>query len=290
MMKNFANKTAVITGGGGGIGKALAHMAADRQMNVVLADVQEDALVAAVSELENRQCPVIGVNTDSRQKAMIENLYTEAINKFGNVHLLFNNAGVVNGGPKVPIWELPDVDWEWVYGVNFQGVLNGIQTFTQHMVRHGEEGHIVNTASIACFMPGGGPYNVSKYGVVVVSEQLALDLEAAESKIGASVLCPGWVDTGISDAERNRPSELKNDINPDGIGLGADKLLAGGKSPHDLAAAVFESIENDQFYIFPHPGWDYMLRAHTEAMLSRGAPYHFDLEAHVASRAAGQDI
>jgi NAD(P)-dependent dehydrogenase (short-subunit alcohol dehydrogenase family) len=289
-MKNFADKTAVITGGAGGIGRGLANLAADRQMNVVLADVQEDALAAAVAELESRQCPVLGVQTDIRHREAIEKLYAEATGKFGNVHLLFNNAGVVSGGPPVPIWEVPDVDWNWVHAVNFNGVLYGVQTFVPHMIGHGEEGHIVNTSSIGCFLPGSGPYGVSKYGVVILSEQLAFDLQAAESKIGASLLVPGWVNTGIGNAERNRPSELRNELNPEGVGVGLEEALTGGKSPEDLAAAVFESIENDRFYIFPHSGWDYVLRDHTAAMLDRGDPYRFDFLAHLASRAEGKDV
>lgn len=289
-MQSFKGRTALITGGAGGLGMAFARQAAARQMNVVLADVQEDALHAAVEELEARQCPVLGVITDTRQKQAFENLLNETKAKFGNVHLFFNNAGVVNAGPPVPVWELPEVDWTWVMGVNFYGVLHGIQTIVPHMVDHGEIGHIVNTASIASFIPGGGPYGVSKFGVIHLSEALSFDLKARESNIGASVLCPGWVNTGIGEAERNRPDDLKNTNNPDSSGLGIQELLAGSKTPEDLASHVYGAIENDQFYIFPHEGWDYMVREHYEAMLARGEAYHFDIAAHIATRAGGKDI
>ena len=119
------------------------------------------------------------------------------------------------------------------------GVLNGIQTFTSHMIEHGEEGHIVNTSSIAAFIPGAGPYGVSKSGVVMLSETLALDLKKAQAKIGASVICPGWTNTKISDAERNRPKELKSPSNPKGLGLGMNSILEAGKSPEKLAEQVF---------------------------------------------------
>ena len=289
-MKDFKGKTALITGGAGGLGMGFAAEAADRQMNVVLADVEVDALNKAVAELEERQCPVLGVVTDTRQRDNYERLLDSTQSRFGNIHLFFNNAGVVNGGKPVPIWELPDTDWAWVMGVNFYGVLNGLQIIAPHMVAHGEQGHIVNTASIASFIPGGGPYGVSKFGVIHISEALSLDLRKIGSKIGASVLCPGWVNTGIGDAERNRPPELRSEVNPDKKGLGIDELLAGSKSPGDLAAHVFEAIENEQFYIFPHEGWDYMVRGHYEAMLDRGDVYHFDLQTHVATRGDGKDI
>ncbi len=289
-MKDFRNKTAVITGGASGIGFALANAAADRQMNVVLADIQEDALQRAVEHFESRQTQVLGVLTDTSLKDSIRNLYEEATARFGNIHLLFNNAGVVNGGAPVPVWDLPEQDWSWVMGVNFYGVLYGVQTFAQHMVDHGEEGHIVNTASIASFIPGSLPYGISKYSVIILSEALAFDLESAGGNIGASVVCPGWVNTRIAEAERNRPSGLKSDSNPAGSGLEINELLAGSKSPEDLAAHVFDSIEQDRFYIFPHSGWDYLVTEHAEAMIKREGPYRFDLEAHIATRAEGKDI
>jgi len=289
-MKEFTGKTALITGGAGGLGMGFARLAAERQMNVVLADVQADALEQAVTELEQRQCPTLGVVTDTRQRDQYQNLLDSARERFGNIHLFFNNAGVVNAGQQVPIWELPDADWSWVMGVNFYGVLNGLQTIVPHMVEHGEVGHIINTASIASFIPGGGPYGVSKFGVIHISEALALDLKKQGSKIGASVLCPGWVNTGIGEAERNRPPELKSEVNPDGQGLGIQQLLAGSKTPEDLASHVYSAVESGQFYIFPHAGWDYMVREHYEAMLERGSVYDFDLQAHIATRASGQDI
>ena len=289
-MKSFEGKTAVITGGASGIGFALANAAADRQMNVVLADIEASALEVAVQHFEERQCQVLGVMTDTRQKTAIEKLLADATEEFGNIHLLFNNAGVVNFGGATPIWDLPDADWSWVMGVNFYGVLNGVQTFLPHMIAHGEEGHVVNTASIAAFLPGGGPYGVSKYGVVTLSEALAQDLQTAGSNIGASVLCPGWVNTKIGDAERNRPGDLTSEVNPSGQGLGIGDLLAQSKSPKELAAQVFDAGENDRLYILPHTGWDYLLREHTAAMLAREGVYEFTLQGHVATRFEGKEI
>ncbi len=289
-MKEFAGKTVVITGGASGIGFALANQAADRQMNVVLADIEQQALDRAVKHFEDRQIQVLGVATDTSRQTAVENLLAEASTRFGNIHLLFNNAGVVNGGTPKPVWELPQADWDWVMGVNFHGVLHGVRTFAPHMVGHGEPGHIVNTASIAAFIPGSLPYGISKYSVIIMSEALAFDLENAGGTIGASVVCPGWVNTRIGDAERNRPGSLHSDSNPEGSGLGINDLLAGSKSPDELAAHVFNAVENEQFYIFPHSGWDYLVRDHAAAMLEREGPFRFDLAAHIATREGGEDI
>ena len=289
-MKDFTDKTAVITGGASGIGFALAEQCSRRTMNIVLGDIEEQALSAAVKYFEDRQVNVVGLQTDVSSKRSVENLFDKAKASFGKTHLLFNNAGVVNGGSPPPIWDLPREDWDWVMGVNLMGVLNGIQTFTPHMIEHGEEGHIVNTSSIAAFIPGAGPYGVSKSGVVMLSETLALDLKRAQTKIGASVICPGWTNTKISDSERNRPKELTSSSNPERLGLGMNSILEAGKSPERLAEQVFESIENDRFYIFPHQGWDYLLTEHTEAMLKREGPHIFNSVAHLAKRSEGKDV
>ena len=289
-MREFADKTAVITGGASGIGFALAQLCVERRMNIVLADIEKEALASATQHFEDEQGNVLGLKTDVSNKKSVEALFDQATSRFGKIHLLFNNAGVVNGGSPPPIWNLPREDWAWVMGVNLMGVLNGIQTFTPHMIEHGEEGHIVNTSSIAAFIPGAGPYGVSKSGVVMLSETLALDLKKAKAEIGASVICPGWTNTKISDSERNRPKELKSASNPEGLGLGMNSILEAGKSPEKLAEQVFESIENDRFYIFPHQGWDYLLTEHTEAMLRREGPHNFNSSAHLAKRAEGKDV
>lgn len=156
-MKEFAGKTAVVTGGASGIGFALAERFARAQMNVVLADIEEAALEKAVEHFQARQQRVLGVVTDTMRRDSIEELLERSISEFGKVHVLCNNAGVVSGGESVPIWEISDADWDWVMGVNFNGVLYGMQTFVPHMLSHGEEGHIVSTASVMALVPGVGP-------------------------------------------------------------------------------------------------------------------------------------
>ena len=289
-MRDFKGRTAVITGGASGIGLALARRCSDEGMNIVLADIERDALNEAVTYFEDRQQPVLGVITDTMRKASIENLLHEASTRFGNVHLLFNNAGVVNGGAPVPVWEIPEQDWDWVLGVNLHGVRFGIQTFVPHMLAHGETGHIVNTASIAAFIPGGGPYNVSKHGVLLMSEGLQHGLRAVNANIGASVLCPGWVDTKIAEAERNRPGALATRKNPEGEGLPIGDALKLGKSPDDLASIVFDAIINENFYILPHAGWDDVVTGHAAAIVARGDAFKLDMQTILGRRAQGIDV
>jgi short-subunit dehydrogenase len=175
-------------------------------------------------------------------------------------------------------------------GVNFNGVLYGLQTFVPHMLAHGESGHIVNTASIAAFIPGGGPYGVSKYGVIHLSEALHRDLITAESKLSASVLIPGWVNTKIDEAERNRPGLLANANNPAGAGLQLGDTLKAGMSPESVADMVFEAVESDRFYILPHPGWDDVITDHARAVVARQGPYELDLTDLMAKRAQGISV
>jgi len=266
----------VVTGGASGIGLAMAQRFAEAQMNVVLADIEEQALSRAVEQFESRQQRVLGVLTDTMRRESIEQLLHDTNREFGNVHILCNNAGVVSGGNAPPVWEISQTDWDWVMGVNFQGVLQGLQTFLPHMVAHGEEGHVVNTASVAAFMPGSGSYGVSKHGVLVLSETLHRDLAAQNAKIGASVLCPGWVNTKIAESERNRPGSHANPANPDGAPLDVGDVLKKGTDPSDIAQVVFESIENNRFYILPHEMWDKVALGRTNAMIERGAPFSID--------------
>jgi NAD(P)-dependent dehydrogenase (short-subunit alcohol dehydrogenase family) len=291
-MREFRGKTAVVTGAASGIGRGLAERFARAGMRVVLADVEEAALKRAVGELEQGGHRVLGVVTDTRKRASVENLARRAIEAFGKVHILCNNAGVASRGETRPIWEITDADWEWVMGVNFWGVLYGLQVFVPRMLEHGEEGHVVNTASLAAVMPGGGVYGVSKHGVLALSEGLYRGLRDRDAKIGVSVLCPGFVNTNIFDAERNRPAELASDqpALPDEAYAAGAAMLRQGKQPAEVADVVFESIEQDRFYILPHPAWDRFVRGRVEAILARGAPVTLDFEDMMRRRAAGEQF
>ncbi len=291
-MKEFEGKTAVVTGAASGIGLALAERFAAARMQVVLADVQEDALKRAVKHLEERQATVLGVVTNAMIQSSVEELAERAIAEFGKVHVLCNNAGVASmrAGLGTGIWEVPAADWEWVMGVNFYGVLYGLQAFVPHMLSHGESGHIVNTASLAGVLPGGGSYGVSKHAVLALTETLYNDLKARDSRIGASVLCPGFVNTNIFDAERNRPDTLKGGAAApaeEALAVGR-AMLSQGKAPSEVADIVFESIERDALYILPHPAWDTFVRNRVEAILGRAGPAVIDLEDMARRQAAGE--
>jgi len=293
-MDQFEGKTAVVTGAASGIGLALAERFAAARMQVVLADVQQDALDRAVAKLEQRQAPVLGVLTNTMVEESVRSLAERAVAEFGKVHILCNNAGVAStrGGRGTAIWEVPAADWDWVMGVNFYGVLYGLQAFVPHMLAHGEPGHIVNTASLAGLMPGGGSYGVSKHGVLCLTETLYNDLKARDAKVSASVLCPGFVNTNIFDAERNRPRDLASAVNPipnEQMQV-ARGMLAQGKDPADIAEAVFQSIRDDRLYVLPHPAWDDFVRARVEHVLARGGPATLDLENMMRRRAAGEQF
>ena len=270
-MKEFEGKTAVITGAASGIGKAMAERFAQEKMQVVLADIEEEALEKTVENLRQYQYRVIGVKTDVLGEESIYELFAKATAEYGNIHILCNNAGIgANSGNKA-IWEIDRQDWDWVMGVNNLGVLQGIQTFLPHMLDHGEEGHVVTTVSMAGLLPGVGTYGVSKHAVMALTEALSRDLITREAKINASVLCPGFVDTNIDKSERNRPShmgEAKELTNEAGAEI-MSVMLRQGKKPEEIAEIVINAIKENIFYILSHPAWDESLRSHFENILSR---------------------
>lgn len=292
-MKDFAGKTAVVTGAASGIGFALAERFAAARVRVVLADIEEDALNRAVEQLEARQAEVIGVPVNTMVRESVFDLAKQAIDTFGKVHVLCNNAGVAStSSVNTAIWEQSGSEWDWVLGVNFNGVLYGLEAFVPHMLEHGESGHIVNTASLAALMPGGGTYGVSKHGVLALTETLYNDLKARGAAISASVLCPGFVNTQIYDAERNRPAELRNATGPgpSEVMAAARAMLEQGKAPAEIAEAVTRSIEEDRLYILPHPAWDDFLRSRFEHILARGGPAPLDMQALLTRRAQGEQF
>ncbi len=256
-MKQFKDKVAVITGGASGIGLALARRAAAEGMQLVLADIEQGPLAAAAAGLKAAGARVLTVKTDVSRAAEVENLAAQTLQAFGGAHLVFNNAGV--GGVRVKTWQATAKDWEWVLGVNVWGVIHGVRVFTPIMLRQGDEGHIVNTASAAGFvsMASTAPYAVSKHAVVTLSEVLYHDLKAENAKVGVSVLCPAWVGTNIWNSQRNRPEDLRERADTAEERARREELrtlLEKGKvTAADVAGVTFDAIANDQFYIFPHP-------------------------------------
>ena len=261
-MIDFKGKVAVITGAGSGLGREFADIASSLGMKLVLADVQADALERATDELLAKGSEVLAMVCDVSKGAHVQELADAAIARFHGIHLVFNNAGVGSGGL---IWENTEADWEWVLGVNLWGVIHGVRIFTRAMLECAKRdpsyrGHIVNTASMAGLLnaPAMGVYNVSKHAVVSLSETLYHDLQLVGAPIGASVLCPYFVPTGISHSHRNRPDELKLDAAPTASQMAAQALTvkaveSGKVSATDVANLTFEAIRNEQFYIFSHP-------------------------------------
>lgn len=251
-MEEFAGKVAVITGAASGIGRALAEHCAQEAMKVVLADIEIAALAEVEDALRAAGADVLAVPTNVADAASVATLAARTFEHFGGIHLLCNNAGVAVGGP---IWQASAADWEWVLGVNLWGVVHGIQTFVPPMLAQAEPCHIVNTASIAGLVstPGLGVYNVTKHGVVTLSETLYLELQAAESQIGVSVLCPGWVKTRIGESERNRPGVDGQTVVSTLGGRGIANAIAEGLAPAYVAVQVLSAVREDRFYVLTHP-------------------------------------
>ena len=261
-MKELKGRTAVITGAGSGFGLELARIAAREGMNLVLADVQQDALDRAAAELQGAGAQVLAQRVDVSKAGDVEALGAATRQRFGAPHLVFNNAGVGGGGL---IWEHSLKDWEWVLGVNVMGVAHGVRVFTPMMLDAAAqdpayEGHIVNTASMAGLLnaPNMGVYNVSKHAVVALSETLYQDLRLVTDQIGASVLCPFFVPTGITRSGRNRPAEMATGAALTRSQLVAqamsDKAVGSGKvTALQVAQFVIDAVRAGRFYIYSHP-------------------------------------
>ncbi|MES2071680.1 MAG: SDR family oxidoreductase [Pseudomonadota bacterium] len=283
-MKNFKDRVAVITGGASGFGREFANIGARLGMKLVLADVQQDALDKAKAELEAQGAQVLAMRCDVRHPAEVQALADATMQRFGAVHLVFNNAGVGSGGL---VWENTQADWEWVLGVNLWGVIHGVRIFTKLMLEcaktdPGYEGHIVNTASMAGLLnaPTMGVYNVSKHAVVSLSETLYQDLKLVEAPIGASVLCPYFVPTGISQSQRNRPDDVAaaapTASQRAAQAMGEKAVSSGKVSAVDVAEMTFNAIRDEQFYIYSHPGALGNVQERMEAIITQtnpGDPY-----------------
>jgi NAD(P)-dependent dehydrogenase (short-subunit alcohol dehydrogenase family) len=275
-MKEFKGKVAVITGAASGIGRAIAERCVGERMKVVLADIDETNLARTEAELKALGGTVLGVRTDVSKRGDVELLARTALDAFGQVHLLFNNAGVGAGGTA---WEATWNDWEWVIGVNLWGVIHGVKIFTPLMLAQNTECHIVNTSSTAGLVVGGAiaPYAATKHAVVALSESLYLTLQRRNSLVKVSVLCPGLVRTNIAEGERNRPAELRNEpipLTPEmQAGLAAFKTaIEASMPPLGVADIVFDAIRNEQFYILPHPEWIEAIQLRTDKLLRMENP------------------
>ena len=266
-MQDLKGKVAVVTGAASGIGNAVATRLAEEGMRVVLADIEEGPLADAEKKLADDGATVLAVPTDVTKGDQVDALAAKTFEAFGTVHVVHNNAGVATGGP---MWTLTEADWQWVLGVNLWGVIHGVRAFVPRLVEQGE-GHVVNTASIAGLTsaPLMGPYNVSKHGVVTLSETLAAELALHGSAVKVSVLCPGWVNTRIHEADRNRPAELARPADADTsmMDMGRQLLegvLKSGLQPSEVAGQVLDAIREERFYILTHPEMTPMIQHRME--------------------------
>jgi NAD(P)-dependent dehydrogenase (short-subunit alcohol dehydrogenase family) len=255
-MKQFRDRTAVITGAASGIGLELARRAAAEGMNLVLADIEAAKLDVAAASLGIDADRILARRTDVSREDEIVALADAAFARFGGVHLLCNNAGV---GLTRVTWEHSTADWEWVLGVNLWSVIHGIHHFLPRMLEQADEGHIVNTSSVAGLLstPGMAAYNVSKHGVVTLSETLYGELLAARAKVGVSVLCPAWVPTGIHDSSRNRQDRFGSAAPAAGLSAAYEERMgqavkSGRLTAADMASEVFTAVGEGRFYVIPH--------------------------------------
>jgi NAD(P)-dependent dehydrogenase (short-subunit alcohol dehydrogenase family) len=272
-------KTAVITGGASGIGLATAKKLAASNMNLVLGDIEEGPLREAVEGLKADGANVIGVATDVTNEDDVLQLRDAALAAFGAVHLIFNNAGVAAGATI----GTPTKVWNWVLGVNLDGVIHGINAFVPLFLEQ-NEGHVVNTASLAGLggAPGMGPYCASKFAVVGLSESLFHELALSGSNVGVSVLCPGFVRTRIFESERNMPGELvsyNEDPTAKMIAEMATTAVNAGIEASDVALAVENAVKTNTFWIFTHERSALRTTELRLEWMRGGAPMSFDLMA-----------
>ena len=277
-MKQFTGKVAVITGAASGIGRALAERCAQEGMHVVLADIEAHALSQTTQDLEAAGARILAVPTDVSRARDINALAQKTLDTFGAVHLLFNNAGV---GMPGSLWETSAEDWEWLIGVNLWGVIHGVRIFVPIMLKQDADCHIVNTASAAGLIssPGIGSYKVTKHGVVALSETLYHELTEIGANIKVSVLCPGPVATRIGEAERNRPSPLREALPPVRLSPQHEarwhalvQASQAGMSPRQVAECVFKAVLEERFYILTHPATKAHIQRRMEDILQERNP------------------
>jgi NAD(P)-dependent dehydrogenase (short-subunit alcohol dehydrogenase family) len=271
-MRDFTNKAAVITGGASGIGLALAERFGREGCRVLLADIEAGALEEAVRHLRAQGVEAHSCVTDVGKYDQVAALARHAQEVLGNVHLLFNNAGVSITGPS---WLMSEDDWRWVWDVNVWGVVNGVRAFLPAMLAHGEEGHVINTGSLASFNGNGdhAPYCSSKAAVLGLSQSLFSEMQAMQTGIGVSIVCPGMVATRIHQSWRNRPEGdapwSDREFADEAFRAGSDAFQGRGIPPDDIAESTIAAVRDGSFYVFTGPNWRAFME-HTVGRAVRG--------------------
>ncbi|HEU0157072.1 MAG TPA: SDR family NAD(P)-dependent oxidoreductase [Stellaceae bacterium] len=250
-MKDISGKTAIVTGAASGIGRAIATALAEAGANVVMADIQKEAVEAAAHALSGTNKRVLPVRVDVTLEQSVADVLAEAERNFGRLHIACNNAGVPMHGTRLT--DVPSEDWEFVIGVNIMGIVHGIRHFVPAILKHGEEGHVVNTASLAGFQnrrgTDQGPYSMSKYAALSLSEALEHELEG--TSVGVSVLCPGPIATNIARGARNRPDHMGGALaRPRDEAVLAERLARTGLDPKTVGERVVDAIRSNTFYAF----------------------------------------
>ena len=272
-MRDLAGKTAVVTGAAGGIGRAIALGCAREHMRVVVADINPDGAHETATMVRELGADAMTVRVDVSAAANVEHLADTAFAEFGAVELLVNNAGVMIAGP---VWDTPLEDWAWALGVNLMGAIHGIRSFVPRMIAQAGEGHVLNVASLAGLVsaPGMGGYSVGKHGVVALSECLFHDLRLARARIGVSLLCPGFVHTGLADASRTRPHPAPPPT-PAQIAITrrVTRMLSSATiSAEAVAGSAIDAVKEGRFYVLPHPGSEDAAEQRARAIHDGGPP------------------
>ena len=270
-MEEFAGKTAVVTGAGSGMGKAFALRWAAEGMNLVIGDIQQDALDATAAEIAAGGASVAALRIDVSRLADIEALADLAESRFGKIHLVHNNAGV-EGYLDGKIWEATARDWDWTLSVNLMSVVYGIRTFVPRMLAHGEPGHVVNTCSMTSVIAATNMYGICKHAILAMTEVLNADLAAAGANVAATGLCPGIIATNLFHGSRNRQAELSNDgaMSASGSQLRdhMHSVLSKGMPPSEVANLVVTAVREKRPYLLTDHEWDTRIVARHEAILA----------------------
>jgi NAD(P)-dependent dehydrogenase (short-subunit alcohol dehydrogenase family) len=269
-MDVLTGRTAVITGAASGLGRAMAERMAGEGMQLVIADIEADPLAEVAELLAAGGAAVVSEQVDVSRAEDIERLAAVAYERFGAVHVLCNNAGVVK---RARTWDLTVDDWRWVLGVDLWSVIHAVRTFVPRMLDGGDGGHIVNTASMSGLLPipNLGAYSVAKSAVVALSEALQLDFDAVGARIGVSVLCPGFIATRITDSERNRPTELTDSAPIPAVARTSAGVTATMDAA-DVAGAVVDAIRDNRFWILTHDAYREIIEARAAGIGAGGRP------------------